>query len=577
MIGPAFALAEWAPENARTEAKPVLTLDRLGGPPLPEYSELRERVAAVRDLLTTLVPKFADLSPSELEKGSGHLASEDDEDPYIQEAVRLMDAANTIFQLHDEMPVPKRGKTHLYREAKKIWKDEGEGENPTSQWFKRFRLDFVCNTLAGWIIETEEAYREANSFPPDSESDSEPPPAATSAEAASPSEDAPDALEELPPPEPANGEVADGAENDDDPGDENPADLGDEQLVVLVPPDELSRRLRIGRLTGGAFAIALVVGALAAAFVLLGGEGESSGGTAGEIRRVLNVTAPEDLAVANGFVWLVNANDETAIRVSEAEGKQETIFVDQPPFVSKPLPGTRTGARVGGYRVTAGPDRAWIVTNGGVVLAIGTTSRKTEVLNPHIKILAGKPVLYRGSLWVAGFGGYLFRLRARDGAIQREFRLHGDPFVIDSLAAGVGSIWAYNDGSSDDPKINVLTPVPDRLGVEESVLPLDLPAFDLAAGLGGVWTVDSGGTVTWHDPATGGSSRPIQVPGGAREIALSRDAVWVTTGNNAAVRIDPITLATVGEPIKLPGDPVALGADENVWVATPKKLVEIES
>jgi hypothetical protein len=335
------------------------------------------------------------------------------------------------------------------------------------------------------------------------------------------------------------------------------------------------RRPRIGKLVAGVSLAALVVGMAVA--VVLSGDGDETSESAGEIGLVLKVPEPEDLTVAGGFVWLVNANHQTAIRVSEANGKRETIFVDQPPFVSEPLPGTGTGARVGGYRVAARGDRAWIVTNGGMVLSVGA-GRRVEILNPDIKVLAGEPALYRGTLWIGGFGQYLYRLQASSGAFRRAYTLSGSPFSIDKLAAGVGSVWAYTErGGPGDPRIHKLTPVAGRADVEEDIMPLDHPVSDLAAGLGGVWTIEPGGTVTWHDPATGGSARPIRVPGGAQSVALGRAAVWVTTGDNAVVRIDPITLDLVGDPIPLPGNPSAISADQNAWVVVGRKLVEIES
>jgi hypothetical protein len=574
MIGPRLSQPIHADESDIARARSVLTLECVGGPTMPTMAEREERFQAVRGLLRNLAPRFRDLPRSELVHLTHPRGEPRGDVRYAREGKRLAVGARALFQLHSAEPDPDVEINEIQSAANSVW---GKPKSPGSRWFERFRMDFVCGKLADWIIEYERNYREAN-LPPAPESDAESAAATTSPRAASLSEDAPDPLKESPPPEPTGSEVADETE-DDDPGDESPADLDDERLAVLASPFEPSHRLRIGRLAGGAFVVALVTGALVAALVLAVGGSESSGNAAGEIRRVLNVRAPEDLAVAGGFAWLVNANDETAIRVSEATGKQETIFVDQPPFVSGPLPSshTHTGARTGGYRVAAGPNGAWIVTNGGVVLGIGTTGRQVRILNPHIRILAGEPVLYRGSLWVVGFGEYLYRLRARDGVIQREYKPLTDPFLIDNLAAGVGSIWAYNDSSGNNPKINILTPVPGRWGVKESVLPLDRPANDLAAGLGAVWTLNADETVTRYDPATGGSSRPIQVPGGAQALALGQDAVWIGTGNDTAVRIDPTTLAMVGEPIRLPGKPIAIGADENAWVATSRKLVEIES
>jgi hypothetical protein len=555
---------EWIEENDLARVANLLTLERVGGPQMPESHERAERLKAVRELLLEIAPRFLKLSQEELEDADLVYPATKPKggERFAHEPKRLHLAARTLFQLQLEKPDREISRKDIRSAGNKIW---GKEPHPDSRWFEREREKFVLDKLAEWIIETEEAHREANSQPGD---DAESPPPAT--ETTSPPADTPDVRDGPDSLGPTGGEADNEVEPDE--SDDDVFDLAAE--AAELPPPVGPRRLRIRWVVVLAFATALA--AALAAVVLEGSEAPAN--AAGEVSRVLDVPAPEDMAVAGGFVWLVNANDETAIRVSERTGKQETIFVDQPPFVSEPLPGshTHTGARLGGYRVAAGADRAWIVTNGGVVLSIDTTGQKVRTLNPDLKVLAGEPALYHDSLWVGGFGEYLFRLRADTGAVQREYALRGHPFSIDKLATGVGSIWAYTD-FGDDPRIYKLTPVAGRPGVEEHILPLDHPVHDLAAGLGGVWTVNSGGAVTWHDPATGGSARPIQVPGGAEEIALSQDAVWVTTGSNTVVRIDPITLAVVGEPIPLPGAPTGIAADERAWVATAKTLVEIAS
>lgn len=563
MIGPRLSQPIHADESDIARARAVLTLECVGGPTMPTMAEREERFQAVRGLLRDLAPRFRDLSRSELVHLTYPRGEPRGDVRYQREVKRLPIGAKALFQLHSAEPDPDVEINEIQSDANSVW---GKPKSPGSRWFERFRSDFVCGKLADWIIEYEEAYREANS-PPASKGDLESQAAAaTSADAASPSE------------APTSGDSADETVDDGDPGAEKPAHLGDEQLVVLPPPVEHRRRLRVREVAGSAFIVALIIGALVAVLVLLGGEGERSGNPAGEIRRVLNVPAPEDLAVAGGFVWLVNGNSETAIRVSEANGKRETIFVDQPVDIPEIAPRSKTGIRLGGYQVAAGPDRAWIVTNGGVVLAIGTTTRKVELLNPQINVHSGKPAIYRGSLWVGGLGSYpILRLRSRDGAVEREYAPRTEnPFPgVDALAAGVGSIWALDN--VDEHRAYKLTPVPGRPGVEEDVWPLDRPADDLVAGLGAVWTVNTDGTVTRYDPATGSASRPIQIPGEAQDLALGQDAVWVTTGSNAVVRLDPAALAMIGEPIALPGSPVALAAGRNVWVATDRKLIEIKS
>jgi hypothetical protein len=546
---------DWITENDLARAASLLTLECAGGPEMPTKEERAERFQAVRNLLRKIARRFAALSQAELEAASLVYPRGEPKDSarYEREAKRLSYAPRALFQLNISEPDQDVDMGELRTAANAIW---GKPEHPKSRWFERNREEFVLETLAEWIREHEETYREAGPLPSsDGDADSLPP----ATETTNPHEDE------------DRSDECEGTEA-------NEADVigrEDEALARLPSTAETGRRVRVRRRAGLAFICVLVAGALGVVLVLAGG-GEAPENPAGKVNRILSVPASEDIAAAGDHAWLVDADNQTAVRIPQTDGQPETIFVDQPPFVSKPLPGTHTGARLGGYRVAAGADRAWIATSGGSVLTIKATGRKVRTLNPRVRVLAGEPALYRGSLWIGGFGESLYRLRANSGVVQRTYALQGHPFAIDKVAAGVGSVWAYTDGSGEDnPRLYKLTPVPGRLGVEEAILPLDRPATDLAAGLGGVWTVDAGGTVTWHDPATGGSSRPIRIPGGAQSIALSQDAVWVTTGDNTAVRIDPITYKRVGAPISLPGEPSAIAANESVWVVAGRKLVEI--
>lgn len=568
VVGPEFARPEWAKSRSLREAKPLLTLDSIGGLPMPENSEMPGRIKALRELLQDLVPRLGRLSRSELEEEFGSVASPDEGDPYEAEAARLEDAANVIFQLHDEMFVPKRNKTYLYREAREVWKFDDDNEHPQSQWFKRSaQKRFLLRKLAEWIIEREKAYRKdhlasAPSSLGEGGEGGQPADGRDRAESRPLENEPPAIFEKSPLGEVDRGEV--GVEED----------ANEQDSIEEAPTVRNRQRQRPVAVVVGGFVVALIAGALALAADTWRGAADSEKNPAGEITQTLQGAPLEDMDVAGDFVWLVNSGTGTATRISGADGKRETIFLEQPPQIAEPAPGT--GSQVGGYRVVAGPDRAWIVTNGGVVLAVGKSDKKAKLLNPRIKVLAGEPALLRGALWIGGLGSYpLVRLRAHDGAFERKYapRTGGSLPGVDGIAAGVGSIWARD--FVNERRVYKITPEPGHLGVAESLLPLDRPADELAAGLGAVWAVSNDGTVTRYDPATGNPSDAIQISGGAQDIALSDDAVWIATGNDTAVRIDPTTLAVIGAPIKLPGTAYAMAADQSVWIATDRRLVEI--
>src|SRR6185369_6595973 len=69
------------------------------------------------------------------------------------------------------------------------------------------------------------------------------------------------------------------------------------------------------------------------------------------------------------------------------------------------------------------------------------------------------------------------------------------------------------------------------------------PRF-LAAGAGGVWTLNQGdGTVSRVDPVTNtlAATIPAQVPGGGGDIAVGAGRVWVRATSIALSVIDPAT------------------------------------
>ena len=529
MIDPRFVEPIYLSSTDLERVRALLTLRCVGGPEMPEMPEREARFQEVRNCLRTCAARFYDLDRREFPRQFKPRDRSDE--AYAEEARRLTQASIKLLQLGRERD-PERDMTSLWRELSNIW-----GKNQT--WFKRYRLKYVLDKLAECLAKEElhgEELADSSDLQPGG-----------------------DATKEEP-----GGEAADG-------GDRAKAEAEEPEPVPPITARYRAKRRLPLRVAVGVFAAVIVVGALALSFITWGDSARTVRNPAGDIGRVLKGAPSEDLTVGGGLVWLVDSSTAAATRIAESDGGRETIFLDHLPYVAQLAPGA--GSQIGGYRVAAGVGGAWIVVNDGTVLRINSSGRKAVFLS-RVKVDAGEPVFYRHSLWIGGIGSYpLVRLDDSDGRIEREYRLRGSRLGIGSLAAGVGAIWALD--RVHERRAYKLTPVSGRLGVEESLLPLDRRARELAAGLGALWTVNEDGTVTRHDPATGNPSNPIRVPGGAQKIALSRDAVWIVTGNQTVVRIDPITLSIVGQPIKLPGYPRAIGADGNVWVSTDRKLVEI--
>jgi hypothetical protein len=337
--------------------------------------------------------------------------------------------------------------------------------------------------------------------------------------------------------------------------------------LPVPPPKPLPRRSPRRRpliVAALAFLIALGVGALVA---FSGGGASPKNGD--PVKRVFDIqAAPDYLAAAAGFAWLADSHTETVTRIA-ADGSRTRYFLDHPPRVAN-LEGL--GLQVGGYQpIPEAGGQASVVVNDGTVLAIGPGPHAMKHLT-KLKRPAGAAALSKGSLWISVAPRSVVRF-TRTGEFQRRYRLRGASVLPSTdTVAGLGSVWVL-----DDRRVYKLTPERGRARIAEAILPLHQRAVALAAGLGALWTVDANGTISHYDPATGGRGRPIRVPGGAKMIALSGNAIWVGTGKRTVVRIDPITQQVVGDPIHLPDRPVAIAADHDaVWVATARRLVEID-
>jgi streptogramin lyase len=93
---------------------------------------------------------------------------------------------------------------------------------------------------------------------------------------------------------------------------------------------------------------------------------------------------------------------------------------------------------------------------------------------------------------------------------------------------------------------------------------------DVAAGFGSIWvTGGPSGTVTRIDPVSGANVATIYLEAGASVLAVSPDAIWVTSHSDVAVfKIDPGSNKVVGQVDPGGSGPVGIAFfDGYVWVA----------
>jgi YVTN family beta-propeller protein len=139
-----------------------------------------------------------------------------------------------------------------------------------------------------------------------------------------------------------------------------------------------------------------------------------------------------------------------------------------------------------------------------------------------------------------------------------------------AVAVGEGSVWAVN---ADDRTLSRIDPETREV---VRTIGLGTPAVDVAAGAGSVWVADgSEGTLSRVDPRSNAVAETIRV--GEREALVSPVAqavtvgwgsVWLTSGADRVLRIDPATGA-VRARIAVPVEPVSLAAaGDALWVGS---------
>ena len=171
-----------------------------------------------------------------------------------------------------------------------------------------------------------------------------------------------------------------------------------------------------------------------------------------------------------------------------------------------------------------------------------------------------------GSVWVAAAPRTRPYVTAR--RIDARFdRVAGEPLRAESLPEGRASIALGPDALWLAPSFGRLTRLDPRTGRVRGprVDPGHTPAA-IAADARTVWLADGNSGVVTRVEAESGAAEPVPVPGGADDVALGRDAAWVS-GNDEVARIDAGT-ASVRSTTPVGRRPlgIAVGAG-SVWVA----------
>jgi len=287
--------------------------------------------------------------------------------------------------------------------------------------------------------------------------------------------------------------------------------------------------------------VAVLAGAIAVGFLLLGGDGPS-------VSQPIRVGDPPlRLAVGPETVWVTSAPDGTLSGIDPETGQVRLRM--------------HIGRGASGVAIGAGS--VWVSNPRiGSVLRIDPIARRTVRIP-----VGGHPgaIVFGGArLWVADEDGAgVTAINAKGGrVVKRGIAPHATPL---RLAFGAGAVWVSSASTASVRRIDRATAKADA-----PILVGRGPA-GITVGGGLVWVANSRAeTVTRVDPPTRsilGDPIPVGTrPGG---IDAGTDTVWVANSADDSVsRIDIESGETVGGPISVGPQPgaVAVGA-EAVWVA----------
>jgi DNA-binding SARP family transcriptional activator/ABC-type branched-subunit amino acid transport system substrate-binding protein len=363
-------------------------------------------------------------------------------------------------------------------------------------------------------------------------------------------------------------------------------DLRRPGTVQVVP-----RRGRLGLAL--ALAAALIAIAVVSLVALLGSEETpeppGSDGLAvavsprsGEVEARVPVGAtPSAVAVGEGRVWVLNADDQTISRIDPRSSASETFGIGATPTdlavgdgavwvgsggmvrrgqsaglvataIERIDPGSRAPRATiplpaAGTAVSSNTNSDHIAVTPRAVWAIGPDERVRRVdprANRITATIAGvraRAIAADGSsVWTLAGDGTVTRIDERTNEVVARGRVSASSVV--SIAAGRDRAWisAPADGT-------VWRAVPgrgDRLVMDTVRVPTGMT--DIAYGAGALWGVNPlRGTLAQLDPAAGFVVRTIPVGGFPRGVAVGARTVWVATAP-AAGEAPPATQATGG-------------------------------
>ncbi len=269
---------------------------------------------------------------------------------------------------------------------------------------------------------------------------------------------------------------------------------------------------------------------------------------------------PTAVAIDNGVVWVLNADDQTISRVDEHTKDVRTLAIGATPT-----------------DLAAGASGVWVGNGGKVARAqfAGSAALAVTRLDPHTGAVVANVSLPRigstqsnvtahhiavaaGSVWAIAPDFSLVRI----DPVRNEVTAVSRKVAALAVAGAPDAVWVLNDNGAL-VRVAASGRVTTRVNVPTTEL------SDVAVGGGSLWATDPFEGTLWRiDPGQHVVERTIDVGAGADSVAFGLGSIWVANSLQGTLsRIDPGSNRVV-RTVPLGNTPraVAVGKDL-VWVA----------
>jgi DNA-binding SARP family transcriptional activator/ABC-type branched-subunit amino acid transport system substrate-binding protein len=245
------------------------------------------------------------------------------------------------------------------------------------------------------------------------------------------------------------------------------------------------------------------------------------------IARVVRVGAfPNDLAVGEGAVWVVNGQSGRLVKIDPDYGTVQSTTVLHS---SATLSSLHNRNDVDPWSIATGAGAVWVTDGTRLLHRIDPSTGRAISVDVGDRVNA--VAVGGSSVWaISGPAASALRIDSRTGKVTARVAIIGRPGVESpypiAIAVAQDSVWVLNANTADVTRID---PIDARV---TATIPIGIGRGPrrLAVGAGAAWVANADGTLARIDASTNELSTSSIRPS-LYDVVVGAGGVWVTTGS----------------------------------------------